>query len=298
MTVLDRHTTSPSASGINDGASRRAAVDVASPKLVKLATGRSIGADHRWRVPAGIKRLLGVVALFSLWQLASEAGWLDPQTLAAPSTVLRSGADLISEGTLGSALWASLQRVVWGLGIGVVLGTVLALVAGLSRLGDNMVDSNVQMLRFVPIIGLQPVLIMWLGIGETTKISLIVIGVAFPVYVNTYSAIRSLPPGYHELATVVDLGRLARLRRVVLPGVLPGFLVGLRMATGVAWLLLVFAEQMNAHTGLGFLMVQAQTFFQSEVVVFCLVVYAVLGLISDFIVRALERRLLRWQPGR
>ena len=154
------------------------------------------------------------------------------------------------------------------------------------------------MLRFVPIIGLQPLLILWLGIGETAKISLIVMGVAFPVYVQTVSAIRNLDPRYAELSKVMGLGRLGLIRRVVLPGVLPGFLIGLRMATAVAWLLLVFAEQMNAHSGLGYLMIRAQTFFQTDVIVLCLIVYAVLGLISDALIRLLERRLLRWAPGR
>jgi sulfonate transport system permease protein len=298
MTIIDHR---PSTVDVAAGPPPRSVSDITAqpPVLVRLVTGQGGGDGHRrWHLPPAVNRLLGVLALFAFWQLASGAGWLSSQTLAAPSTVLRAGSHLISDGTLKTALWASVQRVGWGLGIGIPLGAGLALIAGLSRLGDNLVDSNVQMLRFVPIIGLEPVLIMSLGIGETTKISLIVIGVAFPIYINTYSAIRSLAPGYHELSTVVGLGRVARLRRVVLPGVLPGFLVGLRMATGVAWLLLVFAEQVNAHSGLGFLMIQAQAFNQADILVFCLVVYAVLGLISDIVVRAIERRALRWQPGR
>src|SRR5262249_49952674 len=98
---------------------------------------------------------------------------------------------------------------------------------------DDLLDSNVQMLRFVPIIALQPLLILWLGIGETAKVSLIVLGVAFPVYVNTHAAIRSLDPKWAELADVVGLGPWARIRRVVVPGALPGFLVGVRLATAV-----------------------------------------------------------------
>jgi sulfonate transport system permease protein len=239
-----------------------------------------------------------VVILFAGWQIASSAGWLSPTVLAGPSTVVKVGWDMIKDGTLGGALWTSLQRVLWGLGFGIAIGAALALVAGLSRIGDDLVDSNVQMLRFVPIIGIQPLLILWLGLGETAKISLIVMGVAFPIYVQTVSAIRSLDPKYAELSTVVGLSRLGLIRRVILPGVLPGFLVGLRMATAVAWLLLVFAEQMNAHSGIGYLMIRAQTFFQTDVIVLCLIVYAVLGLISDALIRLLERRLLRWAPGR
>jgi sulfonate transport system permease protein len=150
----------------------------------------------------------------------------------------------------------------------------------------------------VPIIGLQPLLIFWLGIGEPAKIGLLVIGVAFPVYVNTYAAIRSIDPRFGELSQVLGLTWRQRIGRVVLPGALPGFLVGLRMATGVAWLLLVFAEQMNARSGLGYLIIQSQTFFRSDAIVVCLIAYALLGLISDGIVRTLERRLLRWRVGR
>jgi len=145
---------------------------------------------------------------------------------------------------------------------------------------------------------LLPLFILWLGIGETVKVTLIVIGVSFPVYVNTYSAIKQLDPGYLELSQVVGLGRAAKIRRIVLPGAMPGFLVGVRLATAIAWLILVFAEQVNAEQGLGALIIRAQTFFQSDVILVCLLVYAVLGLVTDTLVRVLEKGLLRWQPGR
>jgi sulfonate transport system permease protein len=275
-----------------------APIDAKVAGLVKLATEDASARRRHWRFPRGLERLAGVALLIGAWQVASSAGWLSPTVLAGPSTVLHVGWTMVKDGTFGGALWTSLQRVLWGLGFGIVIGAVLALFAGLSRIGDDLVDSNVQMLRFVPIIGLQPLLILWLGLGETAKISLIVMGVAFPIYVQTFSAIRSLDPRYAELSTVVGLGRFGLIRRVILPGVLPGFLVGLRMATAVAWLLLVFAEQMNAHSGLGYLMIRAQTFFQTDVIVLCLITYAVLGLISDALIRLLERRLLRWAPGR
>jgi len=272
---------------------------VPAPTLVELPTAPADGPRRRrFRLPRGLERLIGVVIFFGLWELAAQVGWLSPTVLAGPSTVLTAGADLLGDGTLGAALWASLQRVLWGLGLGIPIGAGLAVLSSLTRAGDDLVDANVQMLRFVPIIGLQSLLILWLGIGETAKVTLLVLGVAFPVYVNTSSAIRSIDPRYHDLAGVVGLGRWERLRRIVLPGAMPGFLVGLRMATAVAWLLLVFAEQINASSGLGSLMIKAQTFFQSDVIVVCLVIYAVLGLCSDGIVRFLERRLLRWQPGR
>ncbi|HEU5149363.1 MAG TPA: ABC transporter permease [Iamia sp.] len=272
----------------------------AAPRLVALPTrpASEAGTTRRRGVPRSIERLAGVALLVAVWEIAARVGWLDTDTLAGPSTVLTAGSDLIGDGTLLDALWASLQRVLWGAAIGVPIGAVLALVAGLSRLGDDLLDATVQMLRFVPIIALQPLLIVWLGVGETVKVTLIVLGVAFPIYVNTSAAIRATDPRHLELAATVGLGRWERIRRVVLPSALPGFLVGVRLASAIAWLVLVFAEQINASSGVGYLILRAQTLMQTDVIVVGLVTYAVLGLLSDAGVRTLERRLLRWAPGR
>ena len=270
-----------------------------APDLVALPTGRPDDARRRTLgIPRGVERLVGVVLFLAIWELAARVGWLRPDILAGPSTVVTAGADLWRNGTLPTSLVASLTRVAWGLGLGIPIGTVLALISGLSRVGDDLVDANVQMLRFVPIIALQPLLIVWLGVGETVKITMIVIGVAFPIYVNTSSAIKSLDPRYLELAEVVGLGRRQLIRRVVLPGALPGFLVGLRLSVAIAWLLLVFAETINATSGIGYMMARAQVFFQTDVIVVGLATYAILGLLTDGGVRFLERRLLQWQLGR
>ena len=274
-------------------------LDHAPVGLVQLPTQRADRPPKRRSfVPKGVERLIGVAVLFAVWETASRAGWIATDVLAGPSTVLTAGADMLGDGTLINSLWASLQRVLWGLAIGIPLGTGLALVSGLSRLGDNLVDANVQMLRFIPIIALQPLLVVWLGVGETVKISLIVLGVTFPIYVNTSAAMKSLDPRFGELAAVLGLTRRELVRRIVLPAALPGFLVGLRLATAIAWLLLVFAEQINASSGIGYLMTRAQVFFQTDVILVDLITYAVLGLLSDALVRSLDRRLLRWQPGR
>jgi sulfonate transport system permease protein len=293
VTAVDRR---PDAIVTPPERARTDAPEARGARLVRLPTGKQ--DTRRSRRFSGLERFVGVVLFFALWELAVKVGWLDPKDLAAPSKVVSVGWDMLRDGTLGPAIWASLTRVLWGLAIGIPVATALALAAGLSRIGDDLIDRNVQMLRFVPVIGLQSLFILWLGIGETVKVTLIVIGVAFPVYVNTYAAIRQLNPGYLELSRVVGLGRWQRIRRVVLPGAMPGFLVGVRLATAIAWLILVFAEQINATNGIGYLIIRAQTFFQSDVIVVCLLVYAVLGLITDTLVRLLEKGALRWQPGR
>ncbi|HEY3832891.1 MAG TPA: ABC transporter permease [Acidimicrobiia bacterium] len=282
------------------------AVGLDTPALVTLptrTTGTTSGSGARVprrkvRVPTGVERLLGVLLLLALWQLASSTGHLSSDTLAGPISIGRSAWHLTQDGTLQSAIWVSLKRVLFGLAIGVPIATVLAIVAGLSRVGDDLVDAPMQMLRFLPIIGLQPLVVLWFGIGETAKVSLIAFAVAFPIYINTYAAIRAIDPKHLELARVVELRRSTLLRRVVVPGALPGFLVGLRMAVAVSWLILVFAEQINATNGIGYLMVRAQEFFQTDVILVGLAVYAVLGLFSDALVRALERKALAWRSTR
>jgi len=245
-----------------------------------------------------VERLIGVAALVAVWQSASSSGLLSNQTLAGPWEVLRIGWHLAAQGTLGSAMWVSLHRVLVGLALGVPAATVLAVVAGLSRVGEDFVDAPMQMLRFLPILGLEPLVVLWFGIGEAAKVSLIVFAVAFPVYINTYSAIRAIDPGHLELAKVVGLRRRGLIRRVILPGAFAGWLVGVRLSVAVAWLVLVFAEQINATNGIGYLMIRAQEFFQTDVIVVGLAVYALLGLASDALVRFVERRALQWQPGR
>jgi sulfonate transport system permease protein len=274
-------------------------VGESTPELVKLPTitlGKPTGS--RLHVGRAIERLIGVVLLFGLWEVAARTGWLSPNILAGPSTAVTAGWDLLRDGTLTGAIWASLQRVALGLAIGLPLGVALALFAGLSRVGDDIIDTNMGMLRFVPIIAVMPLLILSLGVGETTKIALIVLGVVFPIYINVSAAVRAVDPGLLELARVVGLSRRQQLRRVILPSILPGFFVGLRYAVALAWLLLVFAEQINATSGIGFLLLRAQTFFQTDVMVVCIVVYAILGLLTEGAVRFLESRLLQWQPGR
>lgn len=282
-----------------------------APALVELPTRGAAGPSDRarrrspgssglgWlRRLSGAERLAGVVLLIVVWQLAFDTGLTTTQTLAGPAEVWTTAWHMLANGTLESAIVISLRRVAIGLVIGIPAGVVLAVIAGLTRAGDDVIDTPMQMLRFVPVIGLEPLVVLWFGIGEVAKVSLIVFGVMFPIYINTYHAVRSIDPRYHELTKVLGLSRLGVIRRVVIPGALPGFLVGLRMAVGVAWLMLVFAEQINATNGIGYLISQAEEFFLSNEILVGLATYAVLGLISDLLVRAIERKVLAWQPSR
>ncbi|WP_411118700.1 ABC transporter permease [Streptomyces sp. 058-1L] len=247
-------------------------------------------------VPRWLRRTVGPLLLLALWQVFSATGVLHPDVLASPGTIARAGADLIADGTLPAAMGVSLQRVAVGLVLGGVVGTALALVSGLSRLGEDLVDATVQMLRTVPWVGLIPLFIIWLGIGEAPKVALIALGVAFHLYLNVYAGIRGVDAQLIQAGESLGLNRWGLVRHVVLPGALPGAMTGLRYSLATAWLALVFGESINADAGIGFLMNQAREFFRTDVIVVCLVVYAFLGLTADVIVRTLERLLLQWRP--
>jgi sulfonate transport system permease protein len=185
--------------------------------------------------------------------------------------------------------------VLVGLAIGVSIGTVLGLIAGLSRIGEELVDAPLQMLRALPFLGLMPLLIVWLGIGEGVKVGLVVIGVIFPVYLNLHKGIRSVDPRFAELSRACGVGRWGVIRKVILPGALPSFLVGLRFSLGIAWLSLVIAETVNADKGIGYLIMQGQQYLQTDVIVMGLVIYALLGLLMEGLVRLIEWKFLPWR---
>ncbi|MFC8660896.1 ABC transporter permease [Streptomyces sp. NPDC057199] len=286
----------PDISGISEltapESSDTKSTDHALPELEPIVPA----STRHTRVPRWLRRTSGPVLLLALWQVLSSAGVLTSDVLASPGTIARVAGDLISDGSLTNAMGVSLQRVAVGLLLGTVVGTGLALVSGLFRIGEDLVDASVQMLRTVPFVGLIPLFIIWFGIGEAPKVAIITLGVSFPLYLNVYAGIRGVDSQLIEAGESLGLSRWGLVRHVVLPGALPGAMTGLRYSLGIAWLALVFAEQINADAGIGFLMVQARDFLRTDVIVVCLIVYAFLGLLADFIVRSLERLLLQWRP--
>ncbi|MFD9738510.1 ABC transporter permease [Umezawaea sp. NPDC059074] len=255
---------------------------------------RSTPRARKRRLP-DLRRWLSPLALLVLWQVASSTGVLPPDKLASPLTVFNSAVELTADGQLGSAFVVSMGRVAGGFAIGAFIGVALGLLSGLSRWGERVFDPPVQMLRTLPHLGLIPLFILWFGIGEQPKLALVAAGVAFPLYLNLHAGIRQTDPGLLEASRVLGYTGVERVLHVVLPSALPQTLVGLRISLGAAWLSLIVAEQVNAEAGIGYLINNAREFLRTDVVVVGLLVYALLGLATDGLVRALERRLLRWQ---
>lgn len=254
-------------------------------------------APLRWKGWSNLGlRLVSPLVLLLLWELASRTGLLPARIIAAPSAIGDTLWQMIASGELAGHLWVSLKRALSGLAIGVSLGTVLALLAGLSRRGELIIDSPVQMLRTLPFLAIVPLFILWFGVGETPKIALIALGTTFPVYLTLFSGIRGVDPKLVEAGRLFGLSRLELVVHVILPGALPSFFVGLRYAFGISWLGLVVVEQINASAGLGYLVNDARDFMRTDVIVICLIVYSVLGLSIDALVRLLERLALAWRP--
>ncbi len=241
-------------------------------------------------------RLLSPLALLALWQAASLSGLLPVRILASPVTIAATGWELLRSGELLLGLAISALRVAAGFALGLILAMALALVSGLSRAGEAIVDPPVQMLKALPFLGLLPLLILWFGIGEAPKIILVAAGTLFPVYLMFHAGIRGVDPKLVEAGRMLGLTPSERIRHIILPGALPSLLVGIRYGLSIAWLSLVVGEQVNARYGLGQIIANARDFLQTDVIVVCLIVYALMGLATDQAVRWIEASALRWRP--
>ncbi|MFD1627685.1 ABC transporter permease subunit [Azospirillum griseum] len=261
------------------------------------ATNSTAQQPRAATLPAGLRRCAVPLALLALWQISVGLGWISTRSIPSPTQILTAFWELTVSGELAVHLLVSLGRVSAGLAIGVSVGTVCALIAGLSRRGEDALDALLQMLRTLPHLALVPLFILWFGIGETPKIALVALGTAFPIYLNLFAGIRTVDAKVVEAVSTLGLTRRELIGLVILPGALPSFLTGLRYALGVAWLSLVVGEQINASSGIGYLAMTAREFLRTDVIIVALIVYAILGLLADLIVRVIERSALVWRPA-
>ena len=258
------------------------------------SAGRSRGRGGGWY------RLISPVVALGLWQAASSTGILPASKLASPASIAHTAYTLVvtgspAYGTLQASLLASCERWAVGLAIGVAVGVLLAVLTGLSRIGEATLDPILQALRSVPLLGLIPLFIVWFGIGELPKVLFVVLSALFPMYINTFAGIRGVDSKLGELGHVLGLRRSEMIRHIVLPGALPAALTGLQLSVVFSLIALVVGEQINATSGLGFMITQAEQFLNNSVIMVALIVYAILGLLANGAVRLLERKALAWR---
>lgn len=251
----------------------------------------------RPRALAATLRTLGPLALLGGWALASATGALTPDVLASPAQVVEAVGELWGNGQLSDALTVSLGRAGLGLLLGAATGLVLGVVTGFFRLGEELLDSAVQVLRTVPFLALVPLFMVWFGITETAKVALIAVATSFPMYVSASGGVRNTDRKLVEAMRSFGLGRWAIVRTVVLPGALPALLSGLRLSMTLSVIALIAAEEINSTEGIGYLMAQAQNYSRTDVLAVCILVYGLLGLTADGVVRVLERVLMPWRTA-
>jgi sulfonate transport system permease protein len=237
------------------------------------------------------------VAILVIWEILAEVGVLGPTYAPAPSAIASTGWHLWQQGILGPDLAISMRRAAIGLVLGLSVGISTGVIGGLLKSGENLFNGIVQIFNTIPILAILPVMIVWFGIGELPKVLIIAFGAFVPMYLNLFAAIRGVDQRLIEMARTTGAGRWRLVTRVMFPGALPGFLVGLRFSLAFSILGLVAAETVNANSGIGFLITNGQTYLQTNQVFVGLVIYSVLGLLADQFVRILQRVLLQWRPS-
>lgn len=260
-----------------------------------LASPQSLNAPARTGSKTLLVRLLVPALILLAWSLGSALGAIPENVLAAPWVVVASGWKLVASGVLWHHLSLSLTRAGIGLLLGGGIGLWLGIVAGLSKLGEELIDPTMQMFRAVPFLALIPLLIVWFGIGESSKILLIAVGAAKPMYLNAFGGVRNVDKKVIEAAKIFGLSKWQMVTEIYLPAALPSLMVGLRLAMTMSLLALIGVEVINTTQGIGFLMLQAQEYFQTEILIVCVVIYALFGLMTDLMVRLLERFIMPWR---
>ena len=237
------------------------------------------------------------VSLLLLWELVVATGLVASHLLPAPTTVLETGWHLAVTGELWEHMIVSTGRAAAGFAIGAGAGLLLGLLTGLSRWNALFLDSSMQMVRNIPHLALIPLVILWFGIDESAKIFLVALGTIFPVYINTYHGIRNVDGNLIEMARNYGLSGWALFRHAILPGALPSILVGIRFSLGLMWLTLIVAETISATAGIGYMAMNAREFLQTDVVIFAILTYALLGKLADLAALSLEHHWLKWHPA-
>ncbi|SDY09301.1 ABC transporter permease [Halopenitus persicus] len=264
------------------------------------ATGERLAAwlrDHTPTTPVSPRSVLGFVVpglLVVCWHFLVAGGVFQPHQLPAPATVLTTFVAMGASGELWGHLSVTIQRVAFGVLFGVSAGILFGTLTGLFGLANDLLDPLLQSLKNIPSLAWVPLFLLWFGIGESAKVTLIALGAFFPVYLNLSTGIQGIDEDLLEVVEVYDVGRLETLRRVIFPAALPSLLVGVRGGVGLAWMFVVAAELIAASQGLGFLLSDGRVLARPDIIVGSILLFAFLGNLSDIGVKALQKRLVYW----
>lgn len=239
--------------------------------------------------------LLIPALLLIVWEAVSRAGVFPQHLLPAPTIVAATISQLAQSGDLWGHIGITLYRVFIGFLLGTACAVLLGAIVGFNKRTEQLFDPLLQAFRSIPSLAWVPLFLLWMGIGETSKFTLIAVGVFFPVYLNLVSGIQGVDRKLIEVGKIYQLSQFELIRRIILPAALPSFLVGLRGGLGLGWMFVVAAELIGASQGLGYLMVFGQNTASPELILASIVLFAVLGKLTDSILKTIETKSLHWQ---
>ncbi|MBO9609778.1 MAG: ABC transporter permease [Paenibacillaceae bacterium] len=268
------------------------------PEQTRTLGGAAARQRSSWTGRRTRRFAIGAILPFAVliaWQILGHYETISVLLFPQPTSIARAFVRLAASGKLYEHFRISALRWVIGFLLGGTLGWILGLLVGLFRSAEKMVNPTMQMLRLIPQLAITPIFVLWFGFGETSKILLIATGAFFPLYLNTFMGIRHIDRQLFDVAKVLAFSRTKQLVRLAIPAALPSILMGLRLSLGVAWLSLVVAELIGPTSGIGYLMVDARTFTNTPVVFVGILIFAFVGLLTDSLVRLLERRFLHWR---
>ncbi|CUB10200.1 Putative aliphatic sulfonates transport permease protein SsuC [Bacillus cereus] len=237
------------------------------------------------------------IIILIIWQLAGVFGLVSKTVLPTPLDILLAFQELIKTGELFGHLSISVFRAAAGFFIGGSLGIILGTIVGFSTRSEQYLDPSVQMLRTVPHLAVAPLFVLWFGFGETSKVLLIADGAFFPLYVNAFLGIRGVDSKLFDVARVLEFNKRKLITKLILPAALPNLLLGARLSLGVAWVSLVVAELMGSTEGIGYMIMDARQFSNTDIVFVGIIIFAFVGKFSDSLVRLLEVKFLRWRDN-
>ena len=245
--------------------------------------------------PRPLAPFVAFALVIVVWEACSRAGILDPLTLPAPSAIAEALLQIARDGTLWRNLSISLWRIALGWSVGTLFGLVIGVMVGISSLSRAVGMSFVAALFPIPKVALLPLFILWLGIGETSKVATIALGVFFPTVISVYTGIDSVPRNLIRMAQSFEATPLSILRKVILPGALPNIIAGFRISSSIALILLVSAEMIGAEAGIGAYVLQTGNMMMTENLLAGVTALSVVGILVSAAISAVERIALRWR---
>jgi NitT/TauT family transport system permease protein len=244
-----------------------------------------------------VLRVAALVALLVLWELLTRTGRIPALFLPSPLGVIEAGVEMLRSGELLTHVATSLRRIVLGFGLGALGGVSVGLAVGFWSVAEAVGNPLIAATFPIPKIALLPLLILWLGIGEASKVAVITLGVFFPMAINTYTGVRTADPLLIRAAVSFGAGRWSLIRKVLLPSALPMIFAGLRLGAGTSLLLLVAAEMIAANAGIGYLVLHAQNLMETTNLMVGIVLLSLLGVASHWLLVRLERLAIPWRAS-